>query len=318
MAAVRFRLAMQKKFYSAHWIGLAIFFLLLSGCAVRQAEFQPGEDFPTSEAPPAPPPSEPPPRSTSSKPQRSTSSKPPRPAKKTPKDSPLVRRVVSEKELRGLERKDPDLHFQRCLEILAKINGKDREYIRYDIKKKRPLSVPRDFAQYKNWSPLPLALSGVDHFPKFILIVKDLCFLGWYERGRMTGDTYVCIGKMNTWTKRGVYRIDDKDIQHMSTYPNAYGNPSLMPFALHIYDRVWIHAGDVVGRNFSHGCINVPLFTAEKLYSWAEIGTPVLVTESLRDLGKDVQASFPQKQKPKAGGPPAKLDAQNGSLKTLF
>ncbi len=300
---------MQRKLYSAHFIGLAIFLFLLSGCAVRQAEFQQGEDFPVSEAPPAQPVEAPP---------RPRSSSPPRPVKKAQKEySPLVRRAVSEKELRGLEKKDSELHFQRCLEILSRINGKDSEYIRDDIKHKRPLSVPRDFSQYKAWSPLPLALAGVDHLPKFILIVKDICFLGWYERGIMSGDTYVCVGKMNTWTKRGVYRIQGKDIDHMSTYPNAYGKPSLMPFALHIYDRVWIHAGDVIGRNCSHGCINVPLYSAEKLYSWTEIGTPVLVTESLRDLEKDMQTSFRQKAKPKMGGPP-KLNAQSDTLKTIF
>lgn len=278
--------------------------LLFSGCATRQVDLQQAENLPPyEEPPPAPQPFEPPRTSKSSK--------------KPVKESPVVKRVVTEKELRAIEQKDSDLHFYRCVEILSRLNGKDKEYIRDDIKKKRVLTAPRDFSAYKTWSPLPSTLTGIDHIPKFILIVKDICFLGWYERGRMSGDTYVCIGRMNTWTKRGMYRVKDKDPNHMSTYPNAYGAPSLMPFALRIYDRVWIHAGDVIGPNCSHGCINVPLYTADKLYAWTQIGTPVLIIESLKDLGKDMRTSIQQKPKAKPGAP-VKADPQGSALKTIF
>ncbi len=210
------------------------------------------------------------------------------------KPVPAVKRVISEKELRNIERKDPRLHYQKCLEILARFNGKDKEYIRSDIKHRRALLVPRDFEAQKDWTPLPPALTGVGHIPKLLLVVKDLSFLGWYERGRLAGSTYVCIGKLKTWTKRGMYRIKGKDADHMSTYLNAYGEPALMPMALHVYGRVWIHAGDVNGRNCSHGCINVPIFTSCTLYDWAEIGTVVLITESMKDLGRDIYTSLPK------------------------
>jgi len=75
----------------------------------------------------------------------------------------------------------------------------------------------------------------------------------------------------------------------MSTYPNAYGESAIMPDALHIYERVWIHTGDVIGPNCSHGCINVPIAYSEKLYDWADVGTAVLITESLKDLARDVK-----------------------------
>ncbi|MEM5786636.1 MAG: L,D-transpeptidase [Syntrophobacteraceae bacterium] len=211
---------------------------------------------------------------------------------KTRKELGLVHRVVTEKELKAYEHRDPDLHFNRCIEILCRLNGKDKEYIRDDIKRKRALTIPRNFAAYKDWSPLPATITGTEKIPKFVLIVKDICFLGWYEKGRLVGDTYVCIGKMNTWTKRGMYRVKEKDPDHMSHYPNAYGEPARMPFAMRVYDRVWIHAGDVVGRNCSRGCINVPLFTSNKLYTWTQIGTPVLITESLKDLGRDVKSGL--------------------------
>jgi hypothetical protein len=85
----------------------------------------------------------------------------------------------------------------------------------------------------------------------------------------------------------------------MSTYPNAYGYPSFMPWALHVYDRVWIHAGDVIGPNCSHGCINVPIAHAETLYNWTDIGTAVVITESLKNLGKDIKTAH-SIQPPKA------------------
>ena len=59
-------------------------------------------------------------------------------AKPPGKDLSTVRRVITEKEVRKLQQKDPDLEFYRCIEILCRINKKDKEYIREDMK----LSVP--------------------------------------------------------------------------------------------------------------------------------------------------------------------------------
>jgi lipoprotein-anchoring transpeptidase ErfK/SrfK len=272
--------------------GLLISFIVLllaSGCAqvpvnVEQQEFEQGEE---EAAPPAQP------ALKASQPGK-------KPAGQTEKNLPTVRRVITEKELRQLAEKNPDLEFYRCLEILCRLNKKDKEYIREDMKKKRPIAVPKNFSAYMDWSPLPRSLTGAGKFPKLILVVKDIAFLGWYKNGKLVGDTYVCVGKMNTWTKRGIYRVNAKDPSHMSTYPNAYGYPSFMPWALHVYDRVWIHAGDVIGPNCSHGCINVPIAHADVLYNWADIGTAVVITESLRDLGRDIKTAQPANQPPKA------------------
>jgi lipoprotein-anchoring transpeptidase ErfK/SrfK len=214
--------------------------------------------------------------------------------KPSPKDFSTRRRVITEREVRKLANKDPDLEFYRCIEILCRLNRKDKEYIRADMKHKRPLTVPVSFSSYKEWSPLPANVAGAGKIPKLILVVKDIHFLGWYQNGRRVGDTYVCIGKMDGWTKKGMYRVQGKDPQHMSTYPNAYGEAALMPDALHIYERVWIHAGDVTGPNCSHGCINVPIDYSDKLYDWAEVGTSVLISGSLKDLGRDIKGSTKQ------------------------
>ncbi len=221
-------------------------------------------------------------------------------AKKTPQELATVRRTITEKELRQLGTKDPDLDFYSCLEILCRINKKDKEYIRNDMKKKRPLIVPKHFSSYKDWSPLPPNIVGAGKFPKLILVVKNIPFLGWYQNGTLVNDTYVGIGKMKKWTRRGIYKVNAKDPRHMSTYPNAYGEPAFMPWALHVYNRVWIHAGDVIGPNCSHGCINVPISHIEQLYNWADVGTGVVITESLKDLGSDIKTAHLENPPPKA------------------
>lgn len=296
---------MHKRVPPVLGIGFLIIFFLLAGCAPKPVNMEQAQYIPAPEE--------------EREQQQPPASKNPPPQKvgkgskaQSKKESNVVRRVITEKELRTLEEKDPDLDFYRCLEILSRLNRKDKEYIRNDMKRKRAIIVPKDFSTYKNWSPLPRALTGIDKFPKFILIVKNLPFLGWYERGRLVGDTYVCIGKMNTWTKRGMYRIKEKDFHHMSNYPNAYGEPSYMPMAMRVYDRVWIHAGDIIGPNCSHGCINVPLDYAEKLYNWTEIGTVVMIIESLKDFGKDMRTGFPLLKQSE----PSKNGAKNGAKKT--
>jgi hypothetical protein len=225
-------------------------------------------------------------------------SSPKAPVKADGKELSTVRRKITDKEVRKLQQKDPDLEFYRCIEILCRLNKKDKEYILEDMKRKRPLSVPKNFSSFKDWSPLPANIAGADKLPKLILVVKNIPFLGWYQNGRLVDDTYVCVGKMKAWTKRGLYSVSAKDPNHMSTYPDFYGYPAFMPNALHIYDRVWIHTGDVIGPNCSHGCINVPIFPAEKLYNWTDLGTAVLITESLKDLGRDFKAAHLEKLKP--------------------
>lgn len=184
------------------------------------------------------------------------------------------------------------MNVSRCVEILARLNGEDPIYIRRAIKLHKPLIVPKDFSSYIDWSPLPRDIPEVCGFPRFILVVKNIPYLGWYENGRLVDATYVCVGKKNTWTKAGFYRVDRKDPVHWSTYPDAYGDPAVMPDALHIYARVWIHLGDVVGPYCSHGCINVPTGYSGKLWDWATLGTPVLVARSLKDLHRDLRAAL--------------------------
>jgi hypothetical protein len=136
--------------------------------------------------------------------------------------------------------------------------------------------------------------------------VKSLPFAGWYEKGHLLEDTYICIGKKGEWTKAGLYKVLKKDEHHVSaSYRNAYGQPALMPWALRIYGHVWIHAGDIEGPNCSHGCINLPLQPAAKLFDWAGADTTVLVIESLKDLDQKLPRR-PVKSTPDKASPAKK------------
>lgn len=197
------------------------------------------------------------------------------------------KRVITEREINAISRRDPDLSPSEIRKILARLNIRAPYYIEEDIKKGVPLKVPNDFSAFKNWTPLPRHIPEIAHLPKFILVMKDFPYVGWYERGRLVGDTHACIGRMQGWTKAGIYQVLDKDVDKFSrSYKNAYGDPAPMPWALRIYGLVWIHAGDITGGNCSRGCINIPMFPAMALFEWAKKGTPVLVAESMHDLNR--------------------------------
>jgi hypothetical protein len=205
-------------------------------------------------------------------------------------DTGWKERTISDEELRGISEKYPELNTTVSQQILARLNTKAYYYISDDIRKGRPLKVPNDFRAYRDWTPLPRNLGEVAGIPRLILIVKDIPFLGWYEKGTLVGDSQVCIGKKPELTRAGSYRVVEKDARHVSrSYPNSFGEPALMPWALRVYNGVWIHAGDVTRGYCSPGCIVLPLEPAEQLYDWADMGTAVLVVESLVALDGSIK-----------------------------
>lgn len=132
---------------------------------------------------------------------------------------------------------------------------------------------------------MPKFIPQAATIPKLIVIVKDIPFLGAYAHGKLVSDTEICIGKTENLTKAGIYDVLEKDADHISrSYDNAYGEPAPMPWALRIYGTVWIHAGDITNGYCSHGCINLPLMPAKRIFGWASQGTPVAVVESLEQL----------------------------------
>lgn len=192
-------------------------------------------------------------------------------------------RTVTDEELWEQSKRDPELSPTQCRMILARLNTKAHYLISEDMENKRPLKVPNDFRAYKDWSPLPRHLPSAAGAPKLILVVLDIPFIGWYENGKLVGDTYICIGIDGQETRPGTYPILEKDDNHFSrSYSNSYGEPAWMPWAMRIYEAVWIHAGDITGAQCSHGCVTLPLKEAEELFKWAGPETTVRVVDSLQ------------------------------------
>lgn len=223
------------------------------------------------------------------------------------RDPAWTLRSVSEDELvrLGMSNRAPDLNA--CLDILSRLNTEEPFYILREMKQGKKLKVPDDFNAFRNWTPLPARLPEKLSPPRIIMVVKHLGFIGWYEHGTLVGDSQACIGRDGQNTIPGLYRVDDKDAKHTSSsYRNDYGEQAWMPFSLHIYGAVWIHAGNVFGLHCSHGCITMPYGNAEKLYNWAQTGTPVLVADDLKDVcgGKGESEQFNSLLTPvKSSGP---------------
>lgn len=194
-------------------------------------------------------------------------------------------RAVTEADLDRAFKLDYDISPSRASRILAKLNSKDFDHIQEDIKNKVPMKVPNDFRAYKTWSPLPGYISSVSKYPQFIIVVKSYPYIGWYAYGKLVDSTYGSIGKPGNDTRVGSYYVLEKDVDHVSrSYRLSSGRPAPMPYALRIYGTVWLHAGDIRKGDQSHGCINLPIFSAIDLYKWAVVGTPVVVVNTLSEI----------------------------------
>ncbi len=206
-------------------------------------------------------------------------------SRKPAPDITWTERVITDADLLNVCEGDPTLDIVACWEILARLNVKSQMHVADDIRNGRPLKVPNDFGAYKAWTPLPVSLASAGRTDKFVLIVLDIPFLGWYEGGRLMGDSQISVGRRGQRTQAGFYRIEEKDADHNSrSYRNVFGNAAWMPWAMRIYGAVWIHEGDVVDGYSSRGCVYLPGEAAEMLYRWAALGTPVVVLDTLGDL----------------------------------
>ncbi len=194
-------------------------------------------------------------------------------------------RPLSSEEFYALSESDTELSPEELKNILARLNARAPYHVTEDIRQGRPLKVPVNFHAYRKWEPLSEKLTVGAGSNKLIVIVKELPFLAWYANGRRVDDTYACIGREGEETRAGSFTVLEKDADHYSrSYNNSFGKPAWMPWALRIYGTVWIHAGDVTQAKCSHGCIILPMDKAQALYAWADVGTEVLIVDSLDRL----------------------------------
>jgi len=101
-----------------------------------------------------------------------------------------------------------------------------------------------------------------------------------YEDGRAIREVLVSTGLPDTPTVLGEYSIYQKLEAQTMSGPNYY-LPGV-PYVMYFYKGYGLHGTywhDNFGHPMSHGCVNLPTPEAAWLYTWAEIGTPVMVQE---------------------------------------
>ena len=115
-----------------------------------------------------------------------------------------------------------------------------------------------------------------------VVIVADLSqqVMQVYRNGILIGRSTIGAGKGEHPTPSGVFTILERNLTHHST---KYHEAS-MPFMQRLtWDGVAIHAGTVLGKPDSHGCIHVPLKFAKNLYDVTKDGATVLITAGRGD-----------------------------------
>jgi hypothetical protein len=99
-----------------------------------------------------------------------------------------------------------------------------------------------------------------------------------YEDGRLLFSGWISTGKPGHRTPTGRFRVLEKDIDHVSSrYPEPNGGAE-MHYMLRVNGYgVAMHLGYVPNYPASHGCIRMENGFAQKMYYWADVGTPILI-----------------------------------------
>lgn len=123
---------------------------------------------------------------------------------------------------------------------------------------------------------------------KLITVDRGQQMLYAWEGGKIVHQTKVSTGMNLTPTVKGSFKIQRKypkqDMRGPSPYRNIYPTGKYyikdVPNVMYFYQGYAIHGAywhSNFGVRASHGCVNVPLTSAQWLFDWAGIGTRVEV-----------------------------------------
>lgn len=127
------------------------------------------------------------------------------------------------------------------------------------------------------------------------------------EDGRIILTSPIASGKEGRGTPTGTFRIISKDLNHQSgsfglvvdSYgrivdanatpashlpPGCHYQPAPMPYFMEFSKYVGMHAGYLPGYPASHGCVRMPKDLAAEFFARVQVGTPVRVTGSTRNI----------------------------------
>lgn len=105
-----------------------------------------------------------------------------------------------------------------------------------------------------------------------------------YEDGDLVFEGRISSGMIGRDTPVGEYRILEKKRYHRSNlWPKPNGGAK-MNYMLRLTNTgIAMHLGYVPNRPASHGCIRMQSDFAQRMYRWAEVGTPVYVEGDARE-----------------------------------
>lgn len=145
------------------------------------------------------------------------------------------------------------------------------------------LNIFRDFKSEENRTPIMSQEYGNEIPDTYVEVSIDDQHVWWYKDGEMVMDSG-CVtghkGKMDT--PKGVYFIFQK--ANWVTFPVGGSSRNWMKFTKRghgLHDATWRSLSqfgtDRYTWNGSHGCVNLPLEFANKLYDEVELGTCVVI-----------------------------------------
>lgn len=101
-----------------------------------------------------------------------------------------------------------------------------------------------------------------------------------WQGGKANYSTIVSTGKPTTPTHTGIFSIQRK-LPQDRMQGEDYNLPRV-PHVMYYHEGYAIHGAywhHQFGTPVSHGCINLPLPAAEKIYEWTAMGTPIVIHE---------------------------------------
>lgn len=198
-----------------------------------------------------------------------------------------VARPVSEDFLRHVRSKDMKWYLVRdrnVTPLMLAVNTGDivtaRHLLAAGAKKFDYTRVnhtwPINFAARRGDVPMMRLMLGKDPFKEdrhIILSLGEQRARVYDAKGNEIFSTKVSSGKRGYTTRQGVFAITDKRRHHTS---NIYH--SSMPFFQRLScGDFGFHYGNVPGYPASHGCIRLPMDSAQKLFAMTEVGDRVII-----------------------------------------
>jgi len=105
-----------------------------------------------------------------------------------------------------------------------------------------------------------------------------------YDDGSLVMEGKISSGKIGRETPVGDYVILEKKRHHRSNlWPKPNGGARMDYMMRLTNDGIAMHLGYVPNYPASHGCIRLQNGFAQRLFKWAEVGTPVYVEGDIRD-----------------------------------